>query len=140
MDDTKRLAILQEYLSSASLKTPFEREKGLPHGVVSRRLRNFAVEDKPQATKTAMTMDTDNDTQTVLDADGETARLRREPRAKELGLRRATTARDAYEKMTGMAEERHAIPIRKDSGAKWLHSRHGGPTPTRWPPCVDCLA
>ncbi|MGM9772939.1 MAG: hypothetical protein ACI3YU_09870 [Segatella copri] len=37
---------------------------------------------------------------------------------KELELKQATMARDAYEKMIEIAETKYAIPIRKNSGAK----------------------
>lgn len=118
MDDAKRLSILQEYLSSPSLKTTFERERGLHKGAISNWLRNFAIEDKPQLVKIVVPMSTDNDSQVMLDPDSEIARLRQELKAKDLELKRVTMARDAYEKMIEIAEEKYAIPIRKNSDAK----------------------
>lgn len=118
MDDAKRLSILQEYLTSSSLKTPFEREKGLHKGAISNWLRNFAIEDKAQIVKVVVPMSTDNDSQHLLDPDSEIALLRQELKAKELELKRATMARDAYEKMIEIAEQKYAIPIRKNSDAK----------------------
>lgn len=118
MDDAKRLSLLEEYLSSTSFKTTFEREKGLHKGAISKWLRNFAIEDKPQIVKVVVPMSTDTDNQIVLDPDSEIARLRQELKAKELELKRVSMARDAYEKMIEIAEEKYAIPIRKNSGAK----------------------
>lgn len=45
--DEKRMALLQEYLSSGMSRTAFEKEKGLGHCTISRWFRIFAVEDKP---------------------------------------------------------------------------------------------
>ena len=118
MDDAKRLSILQEYLSSSSLKEPFEREKGIGKGSISRWLRIFAIEDKPQTVKVVLPMNTENDSKIVTDSDSEIARLRQELKAKDLELKRVTMARDAYEKMIEIAEEKYAIPIRKNSDAK----------------------
>lgn len=118
MDDAKRLALLEEYLSSASLKTTFEKEKGLSRGSISSWLRNFAIEDKPQIVKVVLPMSTDNDNRMMVDPDSEIARLRQELKAKDLELKRVTMARDAYEKMIEIAEEKYAIPIRKNSDAK----------------------
>ena len=47
--DEKRMALLQEYLSSGMSRTAFEKEKGLGHCTISRWFRIFAVEDKPIA-------------------------------------------------------------------------------------------
>ena len=44
--------------------------------------------------------------------------MRQELKVKELELKRATMARDAYERMIVIAEEKYAIPIRKNSDAK----------------------
>ena len=48
----------------------------------------------------------------------EIARLKEELRSKSLDLKRAEMARDVYERMILLAEERYGIPIRKKSGAK----------------------
>jgi len=47
MTDEKRLAIIEEYLSSGKSKNAFEKEKGLSHRCISKWLRTFAVEGKP---------------------------------------------------------------------------------------------
>ena len=118
MDDAKRLSLLEEYLSSASLKTAFEKEKGLTKGCIANWLRNFAIEDKPTNVRVALPMSKGTDKTELLNPDDEVVRLRQELKAKELELKRATMARDAYERMIVIAEEKYAIPIRKNSDAK----------------------
>ena len=99
--DEKRMALLQEYLSSGMSRTAFEKEKGLGHCTISRWFRIFAVEDKPIAcSQQAAVTDMKND-----------------PDKEEL-LKRSEMARDAYERMILLAEERYGIPIRKKSDAK----------------------
>ena len=118
MDDAKRLSLLEEYLSSTSLKTTFEKEKGLAKGCISRWLSNFAIEDKPTIVNAVLPMSKENDKTELLNPGDEIVRLRQELKAKELELKRATMARDAYERMIVIAEEKYAIPIRKNSDAK----------------------
>ena len=117
-DDSKKLSLLEEYLSSTLLKTTFEKEKGLAKGSISRWLTCFAIEDKPTIVKVALPMSKENDKTELLNPDDEIVRLRQELKAKEMELKRATMARDAYERMIVIAEEKYAIPIRKNSDAK----------------------
>ena len=118
MDDSKRLSLLKEYLSSTLLKTTFEKEKGLAKGSISRWLISFAIEDKPTIVNVALPMNKENDKTELLNPDDEIVRLRQELKAKEQELKLATMARDAYERMIVIAEEKYAIPIRKNSDAK----------------------
>ena len=118
MDDSKRLSLLKEYLSSTLLKTTFEKEKGLAKGSISRWLISFAIEDKPTIVNVALPMSKENDKTELLNPDDEIVRLRQELKAKEQELKLATMARDAYERMIVIAEEKYAIPIRKNSDAK----------------------
>ena len=122
--DEKRMALLQEYLSSGMSRTAFEKEKGLGHCTISRWFRIFAVEDKPIACsqqaagsqQAAVTdMKNDPDKEELLQ---EIDRLKQELRLKSLDLKRSEMARDAYERMILLAEERYGIPIRKKSDAK----------------------
>ena len=120
MTDEKRLALLNEYLSSGKSKNAFEKEKGLSQHCISNWLRIFAVEDKPvvltsQAAVTDMQKDKDPDKEELLQ---EIDRLKQELRLKSLDLKRTEMARDAYERMIVLAEERYGIPIRKKSDAK----------------------
>jgi transposase-like protein len=117
MTDDKRLALLNEYLSSGKSKTAFEKEKGLSMHCISKWLRTFAVEDKPVPSSQAAVTDMKND----LDKEDlllEIARLKQELRSKSIDLKRTEMARDAYERMIVLAEERYGIPIRKKSDAK----------------------
>jgi len=118
MTDEKRLALLKEYLSSGKSKTAFEKEKGLSQHSNSNWLRTFAVEDKPvvlMTQATVMGMATAPEKEELLQ---EIARLKQDLRLKSLDLKRTEMARDAYERMIVLAEERYGIPIRKKSGAK----------------------
>ena len=117
MTDEKRLALLKEYLSSGMSKSRFEREKGLSDGSILNWIRIFAVEDKPVLPpQVAVTdMKKDPDKEELLQ---EIARLKQELRSKSIDLKRTEMARDAYERMIVLAEERYGIPIRKKSGAK----------------------
>ena len=117
-DDSKRLSLLEEYLSSTLSKTTFEKEKGLTKGSISRWLTSFAIEDKPTIVNVALPMSKGNDKTELLNPDDEIVRLRQELKAKEQELKLATMARDAYERMIVIAEEKYAIPIRKNSDAK----------------------
>ena len=118
MTDEKRLALLNEYLSSGKSKNAFEKEKGLSQHCISNWIRTFAVEDKPvvlMPQAIAMGMSKDPDKEELLQ---EIARLKQELRLKSLDLKRMEMARDAYERMIVLAEERYGIPIRKKSDAK----------------------
>ena len=118
MTDEKRMVLLKEYLSSGMSKRRFEKEKGLSDGCILNWIRTFAVEDKPvvlMPQAIAMGMSKDPDKEELLQ---EIARLKQELRLKSLDLKRMEMARDAYERMIVLAEERYGIPIRKKSGAK----------------------
>ena len=117
MTDEKRLAFVEEYLSSGKSKNAFEKEKGLSQHCISNWIRTFAVEDKPvlssQVAVTDMKKDPDKE-QLFQEID----RLKQELRLKSIDLKRTEMARDAYERMIVLAEERYGIPIRKKSDAK----------------------
>ena len=70
MTDEKRLALLDEFLSSGKSKHGFEKENGLGGGCILKWLRTFAVETKvenkpvvslPQAAVTDMKKDPDKE-------------------------------------------------------------------------------
>ena len=118
MTDEKRLALLNEYLSSGMSIYRFAKEKGIPKSSFSNWLHIFAAEDKlvnsdPQAAVTDMKKDPDKE-ELLQEID----RLKQELRLKSLDLKRTGMARDAYERMIVLAEERYGIPIRKKSDAK----------------------
>ena len=113
----QRLAIIDEFLFSGKSKHRFEKEKGLFNGCISDWLRTFAVEGNPvlssQAAVTDMTKDPDKE-ELLQEID----RLKQELCLKSHDLKRTEMARDAYERMIVLAEERYGIPIRKKSDAK----------------------
>jgi transposase-like protein len=117
MTDEKRLAFVEEYLSSGKSRNAFEKEKGLSQHCISNWIRTFAVEDKPVlSSQVAVTdMKKDPDKEQLLQ---EIDRLKQELRLKSIDLKRTEMARDAYERMIVLAEERYGIPIRKKSDAK----------------------
>ena len=117
MTDEKRLALLNEYLSSDKSKRRFEKENGLSDGCILNWIRIFAVEDKPVLPPQVAVTDMKKgpDKEELLQ---EIARLKQELRSKSIDLKRTEMARDAYERMIVLAEERYGIPIRKKSGAK----------------------
>ena len=117
MTDEKRLALVEEYLSSGMTKRRFEKENGLSDGCILNWIRTFAVEDKPVVSSQASVTDmrNDPDKEELLQ---EIARLKQELRSKSIDLKRTEMARDAYERMIVLAEERYGIPIRKKSDAK----------------------
>ena len=117
MTDEKRLALLKEYLSSGMSKSRFERENGLYDGSILNWIRIFAAENNPViSSQVAVTdMKKDPDKEELLQ---EIARLKQELRCKSIDLKRTEMARDAYERMIVLAEERYGIPIRKKSDAK----------------------
>ena len=117
MTDEKRLAFVEEYLSSGKSRNAFEKEKGLSQHCISNWIRTFAVEDKSLlSSHVAVTdMKKDPDKEDLLQ---EIDRLKQELRLKSIDLKRTEMARDAYERMIVLAEERYGIPIRKKSDAK----------------------
>ena len=98
-------------------KSRFERENGLSDGSILNWIRIFAVENNPLiSSQVAVTdMRKDPDKEELLQ---EIARLKQELRCKSIDLKRTEMARDAYERMIVLAEERYGIPIRKKSDAK----------------------
>ena len=92
MTDEKRLAFVEEYLSSGKSKNAFEKEKGLSQHCISNWIRTFAVEDKPvlssQVAVTDMKKDPDKE-QLFQEID----RLKQELRLKSIDLKRTEMAR-----------------------------------------------
>ena len=125
MTDEKRLALLKDYLSSGKSMRRFQKEKGLSRGSISRWLRIFAVEDKPVLPpQVAVTdMKKDPDKEELLQ---EIARLKQELRSKSIDLKRTEMARDAYERMIVLAEERYGIPSEKNPVPSNYSPRGGG--------------
>ena len=118
MTDERRLKFLQEYLASDQTKREFEKANGLGRNRISRWLRIFATEDKKVSTTLTSSVETLPSIDKSESAEEELHRLRLELKVKQLELKRVTMARDAYEKMILLAEQKYDIPIRKNSDAK----------------------
>ena len=125
MTDEKRLALLDEFLYSGKSKQRFETEKGLWNGCISKWLRTFAAEGKPVLSSQVAVRDMkkDPDKEELLQ---EIDRLKQELRLKSIDLKRTEMARDAYERMIVLAEERYGIPIRKNPMPSNYSPRGGG--------------
>lgn len=118
MNDERRLGYIQLYLASNQTKQEFEKENGLGRDSISKWLRTFAIEDKTTSVTLSPSMSTLPTNIEQESPEEELRRLKLELKTKELELKRVTMARDAYEKMIEIAEQKYAIPIRKNSDAK----------------------
>lgn len=118
MNDERRLSYIQLYLASNQTKSEFEKENGLGRDCISKWLRTFAIEDKTTSVTLTPPMSTLQTENTSEDPEEEIRLLKLALKKKELELKQATMARDAYKKMIEIAETKYAIPIRKNSGAK----------------------
>lgn len=118
MNDERRLGYIQLYLASNQTKSEFEKENGLGRDSISKWLRTFAIEDKTTSVTLSPSMSTLPTNIEQESPEEELRRLKLELKTKELELKRVTMARDAYEKMIEIAEQKYAIPIRKNSDAK----------------------
>ena len=118
MNDERGLSYIQLYLASNQTKSEFEKENGLGRDSISKWLRTFAIEDKTASVTLTPPMSTLQTETKPEDPEEEIRLLKLALKKKELELKQATMARDAYEKMIEIAETKYAIPIRKNSGAK----------------------
>lgn len=118
MNDERRLSYIQLYLASNQTKSEFEKENGLGRDCISKWLRTFAIEDKTTSVTLPPPMSTLQTENKSEDPEEEIRLLKLALKKKELELKQATMARDAYKKMIEIAETKYAIPIRKNSGAK----------------------
>lgn len=118
MNDERRLSYIQLYLASNQTKNEFEKENGLGRDCISKWLRTFAIEDKTTSVTLPPPMSTLQTENKSEDPEEEIRLLKLALKKKELELKQATMARDAYKKMIEIAETKYAIPIRKNSGAK----------------------
>lgn len=118
INDDQRLTYLESFLVSNLTQSQFEKENGLQRNSIYRWLRTFAVEDKNSTLKITSQMSRSHQQEFLESPEDELLRLKQELQSKELELKRATMARDAYAKMIEIAEEKYGIPIRKNSDAK----------------------
>ena len=108
-------------MTDGKSKNAFEKEKGLSQHCISNWIRTFAVEDKPVlSSQVAVTdMKKDPDKEQLLQ---EIDRLKQELRLKSIDLKSTEMARDAYERMIVLAEERYGIPQIKGTDSMFCHS------------------
>ena len=112
MTDARRLAYLEEYLSSSSSIRGFAREKGLNPSCIRHWLRIFGLGTKPTAPMPKSNSLNEQELQEQIYS------LQRQLKSMEVELRQSNLARDAYRRMVELAEKTYNIPIRKNSGAK----------------------
>ena len=112
MTDSDRLLILEEYLSSSKSRYQIEKEKSLSRGSIRRWLCIFDLSDKSKSEK----MNERNVPEESLVKENEALRLRIKSLERE--LKESNMARDVYDRMIDLAEERFSIPVRKNSVAK----------------------
>lgn len=111
--DASRLHLLECYLCSVESAYHFERKNGLFHGAIRSWLRTFDIEDKPRCQEMKKQEQIrDNDLQKAMEA------LKLKVRQLEYELKKSNMARDAYNCLIDLAEEKYAIKIRKNSAAK----------------------
>jgi hypothetical protein len=114
--DIECLKILEEYLMDVNAtKNAFEKRKGLGKGTIYYWLRKFAIEDKKEG---AMKEEEGPGEAGRRDQASEIERLKLQNKVLEKKLEKAEMARDAYDYMINLAEQRYHIKVRKNSGAK----------------------
>lgn len=112
IDDVKRLAILEEYLQSDCGKFPIEKKHGLSSGSIRNWLRIFALEDK-YSNEGMKKEEIDQPS-----SDEEIATLKLRIKQLEAEIKNVEMARDAYDFMISLAEDKYHIPVRKNSDAR----------------------
>lgn len=113
MTDARRLAYLEEYLSSSSSLYSFAREKGLNPSSIRYWLRIFGLETKPIAPTMSK-----SESLSEQELQEQIYSLQRQLKSMEVELRQSNMAKEAYRRMVELAEKTYNIPIRKNSGAK----------------------
>ena len=106
------LSYLEEYMRSSLSRRAYEREKGLKRTTISRWLRTFALEDKPDP---VMSKKFSQSEQELHDRIHE---LEKEIRSLEVKLKQAIMERDVYDCLIDLAKKTYNIPVRKNSDAK----------------------
>lgn len=113
-NDCQRLEILHDYLCSSSSKLSIEKKYGLSHGTIRHWLRIFALPDKTAFEEMAKKSPAKQDVSSPEDITSLKLRIKQ----LESTLKEAEMARDAYDCMIDLAEDRYHIKVRKNSDAK----------------------
>ncbi len=116
IDDHIRLEILNSYLHGTKGKYTLEKENGISIGSIRHWLRIFGLEDKPlpfqMKAKEVSTSEDD------ICSEEDITSLKLRIKQLESDLKRAEMARDVYNCMIDLAEEKYHIKVRKNSDVK----------------------
>lgn len=116
IDDQIRLEILNSYLHGSKGKYTLEKENGISRGSIRNWLRIFGLEDKPfplnMKDKVVSTGTED------VSSEEDITSLKVRIKELESELKRAEMARDVYNCMIDLAEEKYHIKVRKNSDVK----------------------
>lgn len=116
IDDHIRLEILNSYLHGAKGKYTIEKENGISRGSIRNWLRIFGLEDKPLAFQMKDKDVSTRDEEVSSEEDITSLKLR--IKQLESDLKRAEMARDVYDCMIDLAEEKYHIKVRKNFDVK----------------------
>lgn len=116
--DSDRLALLRSYLSSSLTRYEFEKKMGLSYNTIKHWLRIFMIEDKPNAYEMRYKKETISEDRDYEKLKNEMRALKLRARELEHELKLSNMARDAYDCMIDLAEDKYGISIRKNSDAK----------------------
>lgn len=124
-NDAKRLAILQEYLTSDLSKYAIAKKYHISRASILHWIRKFGLEDKPNAEFTNQMKENTPKAQLTPEEQTELERLRQENRELKQKYREVKTwlayetlGHKAYKELVELAEETYDIEILKNSGAK----------------------
>lgn len=112
--DSFRLEVLEDYLVGPCSKISIEKKYGLSKGQVLHWLRIFGLPDKLNPIDMAKQPFEDADAKTSA----EILSLKLRIKQLESSLQEAEMARDAYDCMIDLAEEKYHIKVRKNSDAR----------------------
>jgi transposase-like protein len=116
IDDHIRLEILNSYLHGTKGKHTIEKENGISMGSIRNWLRTFGLEDKPlpfqMKDKNVSTSNED------VSSEEDVTSLKLRIKQLESDLKGAEMARDVYDCMIDLAEEKYHIKVRKNFDVK----------------------
>ena len=128
LNDSERLEILEEYLSSGQSKHGISRKYGIQPSNIRYWLRKFGLEDKPISPLMSSRQSPSHPLEQSLsesEKDEEIKHLERKNRHLEREIRRLKAelkqealGHKAYKMLVELAEETYGIEIRKNSDAK----------------------
>lgn len=116
IDDHIRLEILNSYLHGSKGKYTIEKENGISRGSIRKWLRIFELEDKPfplYMKDKAVSISAED-----VSSEEDVTSLKLRIKQLESDLKRAEMARDVYDCMIDLAEEKYHIKVRKNSDVK----------------------